>query len=195
MGTSGTRKRKKEKEIRNGIMEFDSAGNNTRSSWLDCVFVVVPQFLSASHLELPSKKVIPVVGLNFDFVVLNLTKHSSYIIYNVTLYFSSTVQKQNFEKYGFGEMIPVTANDVAFSIHVTLLTIFLLFQISIYEVFMNFKRKSTDGFSIGYILCDFPGGVANYAQMAVKSIDQNSWVNFHGNIGKRLLSLAINVAH
>ncbi|XP_030481890.2 cystinosin homolog [Cannabis sativa] len=186
-----------------------------------------------------------VVGLNFDFIVLNLTKHTSYLIYNVTLYFSSTVQNQYFQKYGFGQMIPVAANDVALSIHVTLLTIILLFQISIYErgdqtiskiallivsvvwlfagvcffialqtqswlwlisifniiqvcmtvikytpqVFMNFKRKSTEGFSIGYVLCDFSGGVANFAQMIVQSLDQNSWVNFTGNIGKILLSL------
>ncbi|PON95241.1 Lysosomal cystine transporter [Trema orientale] len=186
-----------------------------------------------------------VVGLNFDFVVLNLTKHSSYLIYNATLYFSSAVQKQYFEKYGFGEMIPVAANDVAFSTHAVILTAITLLQIAIYErggqtvskislgivsvvwlaagvcffialpnhswlwligvfnsiqvfmtlikyipqAFMNFNRKSTDGFSIGNILLDFLGGVANYAQMAVQSIDQNSWVNFYGNIGKTLLSL------
>lgn len=186
-----------------------------------------------------------VVGLNFDFVVLNLTKHTSYLIYNATLYFSSAVQQQYREKYGFNEMIPVAANDVAFSTHAVLLTAFTLFQIFIYErgnqkvskvslaivsvvwiaaaicvfialpsqswlwlisVFntiqvvmtvikyipqavMNFCRKSTDGFSIGNILLDFLGGVTNYGQMAVQSIDQGSWVNFYGNIGKTLLSL------
>ncbi|KAK9698301.1 hypothetical protein RND81_08G094800 [Saponaria officinalis] len=186
-----------------------------------------------------------VVGLNFDFVVLNLTKHSTYLIYNATLYFSSAVQKQYREKYGGNEMIPVAANDVAFSIHAVLLTAFTLFQIFIYErgnqkvskislaivavawsaaavcvfialpnhswlwlisvfntiqvsmtvvkyipqAFMNFYRKSTEGFSIGNILLDFLGGVTNYGQMAVQSIDQGSWVNFYGNIGKTLLSL------
>ncbi|GAB4847925.1 hypothetical protein Ancab_026985 [Ancistrocladus abbreviatus] len=186
-----------------------------------------------------------VVGLNFDFVLLNLTKHSSYLVYNATLYFSSAVQKQYREKYGLDEMIPVAANDVAFSIHAVLLTAFTLFQIFIYErgnqkfskialaivsatwlaaavcvfialpthswlwlisvfntiqvimtvikyipqAFMNFYRKSTEGFSIGNILLDFLGGVANYGQMAMQSIDQNSWVNFYGNIGKTLLSL------
>ncbi|KAG8477238.1 hypothetical protein CXB51_030869 [Gossypium anomalum] len=186
-----------------------------------------------------------VVGLNFDFVLLNLTKHSSYMIYNVCLYFSPVIQRQYFEKYGSGEMIPVAANDVAFSIHAVLLTAITLFQIVIFDrgtqkvskisvgiviavwliaaicffialpsqswlwlisifnsiqVFMtvikyipqavmNFARKSTDGFSIGNILLDFVGGLANYAQMAVQSIDQNSWVNFYGNIGKTLLSL------
>ncbi|KAL6143194.1 hypothetical protein ACLB2K_053889 [Fragaria x ananassa] len=74
-----------------------------------------------------------VVGLSIDFVVLNFTKHSSYLIYNATLYFSSAVQKQYFDKYGFGEMIPVAANDVAFSAHAVFVTAVILFQIAIYE--------------------------------------------------------------
>ncbi|XP_057521408.1 cystinosin homolog [Amaranthus tricolor] len=186
-----------------------------------------------------------VVGLNFSFVVLNLTKHTAYLIYNATLYFSSVVQNQYRQKYGHDQMIPVAANDVAFSIHAVVLTAFTLFQIIIYErgnqkfskisliivsvawsaaavcvfialpthswlwlisvfniiqvtmtvikyipqAFMNFYRKSTEGFSIGNILLDFLGGVTNYAQMATQSIDQGSWVNFYGNIGKTLLSL------
>ncbi|KAF5746920.1 hypothetical protein HS088_TW06G01096 [Tripterygium wilfordii] len=186
-----------------------------------------------------------VVGLNFDFVLLNLTKHSAYMIYNVCLYFSPVIQKQYYEKYGYGEMIPVAANDVAFSLHAVLLTAITLVQIAIFErgpqkiskismaivaavwlfagicffialprhswlwlisifnsiqVFMtvikyipqavmNFRRKSTDGFSIGNILLDFLGGMSSYGQMAMQSIDQNSWVNFYGNIGKTLLSL------
>ncbi|PRQ54102.1 putative lysosomal cystine transporter [Rosa chinensis] len=186
-----------------------------------------------------------VVGLSIDFVVLNWTKHSSYLIYNASLYFSSAVQKQYFEKYGFGEMIPVAANDVAFSVHAVFVTSIILFQIATYErgsqkvskiaigivfgvwlfaavctlvalpthswlwlisifnsiqvfmtviqytpqAYMNFIRKSTDGLSIFFILLDLSGGVGSYAQMAVQSIDQDSWVNFYGNIGKTLLSL------
>ncbi|XP_015878980.3 cystinosin homolog [Ziziphus jujuba] len=186
-----------------------------------------------------------VVGLNFDFVVLNLTKHSSYLIYNATLYFSSTVQNQYLEKYGFQQMIPVALNDVIFSAHAVLLTIVGLFQIAIYErgaqrvskisiaivgaawfmagvcffialpthswlwlisifnsiqvfmtlikyipqALMNFMRKSTTGFSIGGILFDFSGGVTNFSQMAVQSIDQGSWVNLYGNVGKTMISL------
>jgi hypothetical protein len=45
-----------------------------------------------------------VVGLNFDFVVLNFTKHTSYLIYNAALYFSPVVQKQYHEKYGYDEV-------------------------------------------------------------------------------------------
>ncbi|PKU71947.1 cystinosin homolog [Dendrobium catenatum] len=142
-------------------------------------------------------------------------------------------------------MIPVAANDVAFSIHAVLLTVFTLLQVLIYDrgnqnvskscilissatwaaalvclivawpklswlwlisvfntiqvvmtaikyipqAFMNFKRKSTVGWSIGNILLDLTGGLLNFVQMAVQSVDQNTWVNFYGNIGKTLLSL------
>ncbi|KAF1859881.1 hypothetical protein Lal_00028064 [Lupinus albus] len=166
-----------------------------------------------------------VVGLNFDFAVINLIKQSSYLIYNASLYFSSVVQKQYEDKYGQKEMIPVAANDVAFSIHAVLLTTITLFQITIYErgsqrvsktasgiivvvlltvttcffialpkhhwlwLLFVFKRKSTEGWSIGFSLLDFSGGIANYAQMSIQSIDQGSWKNLYGNVGKVLISL------
>ncbi|KAL0450741.1 UNVERIFIED_CONTAM: Cystinosin [Sesamum latifolium] len=186
-----------------------------------------------------------VQGLNFDFVVLNLTKHTSYLIYNASLFFSSTVQRQYRQKYGFNQMIPVAVNDVAFSVHAVLMTALTLFQIAIYDrgnqkfskiaitivsvawlsagacVFValpthswywlvscfntlqivmttikympqavfNFQRKSTSGFSMGYVSFDFLGSATSFCQMMVQSIDQRSWVNFYGNIGKTLLSL------
>lgn len=187
------------------------------------------------------------VGLNFDFLVLNMTKHSSYLVYNAALFFSSAIQRQYREKYGSKEMIPVAPNDVAFSMHAVLLTAITLFQVLIYDrgnqkvsktciaissavwiaaavcffislpkhswlwlisVFntiqvvmtaikyipqavMNFKRKSTVGWSIGNIILDLVGAVLNFAQMGVQSIDQGTWVNFYGNIGKTLLSLEV----
>ncbi|KAI5443369.1 hypothetical protein KIW84_012139 [Lathyrus oleraceus] len=100
-----------------------------------------------------------VVGLSLDYTILNFTKHWSYLIYNASLFFSPVIQKQYFEKYGYRQAL------------------------------MNFMRKSTDGFSIGSILLDFSGGVFNYSQMVVQSIDQDSWVNFYGNIGKVMISL------
>ncbi|XP_054790048.1 cystinosin homolog isoform X2 [Prosopis cineraria] len=180
-----------------------------------------------------------VVGLNLDYEILNLTKHLSYLIHNASLYFSSVIQK-HFEKYGFEQMIPVAANDVAFSTHSAIMTSIVLSQrgsqkfsmyaigivsvvlfiaaicffialhdnswlwlISIFnsiqvcmtlikympQAFMNFLRKSTDGFSIGGVLLDFSGGIFNYSQMAVQSIDQGSWVNFFGTVGKVFISL------
>ncbi|CAI9771265.1 unnamed protein product [Fraxinus pennsylvanica] len=49
-------------------------------------------------------------------------------------YVSSSVQRQYHQKFGLNEMIPVAANDVAFSIHAVLLTAFTLFQVVIYDL-------------------------------------------------------------
>ncbi|KAH7544631.1 cystinosin homolog [Ziziphus jujuba] len=186
-----------------------------------------------------------VVGLNFDFLILNVTKLCCYSAYNICLYFVPAVQNQYFDEYGSTEMIPVALSDVAMAIHALLLTLFAMFQVAIYErggqkfskicivlvasvwltagicffialptnswlwlvyilntiqvfmtvikyapqAIMNFLRKSTDGFSIFYILFDFTGDVANLAQMAVQSINQGSLVNFYGNIGKTMICL------
>ncbi|XP_047157599.1 cystinosin homolog isoform X4 [Vigna umbellata] len=156
-----------------------------------------------------------VVGLNFDFVLLNFTKHSSYLIYNASLYISSTVQKQYRNKYGQKErgsqkvskiaygVLLVTWTSAAVCFFVALHNHNWLWLISIFsdiqvcmtvikyipQAVMNFMRKSTEGWSIVNILLDFSGSVANYAQMSMQSIDQHSWVNFYGNIGKLLLSL------
>ncbi|KAI5341324.1 hypothetical protein L3X38_020598 [Prunus dulcis] len=96
-------------------------------------------------------------------------KHSPYLIYNATLYFSSAVQKQYFEKYRLGQMIPVAANDVAFAIHAVLLTAITLYQIAIYER----GNQKVPKISIGIVAAMWLG----------------SWVNFYGHIGKTLLFL------
>mgnify|MGYP002776084042 FL=1 len=59
---------------------------------------------------------------------------------------------------------------------------------------MNYERKSTVGWSIGNILLDLSGGIGNFLQMGVQSIDQDSIVNFSGNIGKPLLSLVCDLS-
>ncbi|CAM6117008.1 unnamed protein product [Calypogeia fissa] len=186
-----------------------------------------------------------VTGLTLDFLLLNFTKHSSYLIYNAALYFSPVVQQQYREKYGESELIPVAPSDVAFSIHAVALTGFTLYQVWIYDrggqkasqtataltiiawgsalillfiawpkgdwlwlvswfniiqliftsikyipqAYFNYKRKSTTGWSIGNIILDITGGLANFVQMGVQSIDQHSAKNFTGNVGKVGLSL------
>ncbi|WJX65955.1 hypothetical protein P8452_50563 [Trifolium repens] len=57
------------------------------------------------------------------------------------------------------------------------------------QAVMNFMRKSTEGWSIGLVLLDFFGGVANFLQMSMQSIDQGSWKNMYGNIGKLLVAV------
>eukprot|EP00897_Mesotaenium_endlicherianum_P004706 jgi/Mesen1/4263/ME000022S03545 len=186
-----------------------------------------------------------VVGFNFDFLVFNLTKHTSYLIFNASMFFSPVVQQQYHDKYGTEELIPVSASDVAFSTHAVLLTVITAAQVFFYEkggqrvsricwgisslvwafaaicllaswpsgswlwlvsvfnylqllmtsikyipqAWFNFKRRSTEGWSIGNILLDITGGLSSFLQMALQSIDQHSVGNFVGNVGKVGLSL------
>lgn len=73
-----------------------------------------------------------VVGLNFDFLVLNFTKHSSYLLYNCLIFFSSDAQHE-LKSYYDTNTIPVALNDVVFSIHAVALTSFTVLQTTIYQ--------------------------------------------------------------
>ncbi|XP_027359198.1 cystinosin homolog isoform X2 [Abrus precatorius] len=156
-----------------------------------------------------------VVGLSLDYEILNFTKHWSYLIYNASLFFSPVIQKQYFEKYGYDQrgnqkfskyaiaIVAAVWFSAAVCFFIALPSQSWLWLISIFnsiqvvmtvikyfpQAFMNFLRKSTDGFSVGGVLLDFSGGVFNYSQMVVQSIDQGTLVNFYGNTGKVLISL------
>eukprot|EP00268_Persea_americana_P035975 TRINITY_DN3544_c0_g1_i5.p1 TRINITY_DN3544_c0_g1~~TRINITY_DN3544_c0_g1_i5.p1 ORF type:complete len:215 (-),score=1.49 TRINITY_DN3544_c0_g1_i5:487-1131(-) len=160
-----------------------------------------------------------VVGLNFDFVVLNWTKQLAYLIYNVTLFFSPVVQRQYHEKYGYGtrgsqkvSKTCITITSIVWVVAVVctiiawpsnswlwLISVFNIIQVSMTTIkytpqaFMNYMRKSTEGFSIFFVLLDLLGGLTNLAQMLVESIDQGTFVNFYSDIGKTLLSSVWNV--
>lgn len=52
---------------------------------------------------------------------------------------------------------------------------------------MNFRRKSTVGWSIGNILLDLLGGILNFGQMGVQSIDQGVLHVSYRKCSKRFL--------
>lgn len=58
-----------------------------------------------------------VVGLNFDFLFLNFTKHTSYLLYNALLYFSPVIQQQYREKYGQSEVGVYFLPTISHSLH------------------------------------------------------------------------------
>merc|ERR1719462_996280 len=57
------------------------------------------------------------------------------------------------------------------------------------QAWMNYKRKSTDGWSIGNILLDFTGGSLSILQMFLKSYDYDDWMSIFGNVTKFGLGL------
>lgn len=74
-----------------------------------------------------------VVGLNFDFLALNLLGHTLYAIFNSSLYWVTYIEDEYFQRFPRG-LNPVELNDVVFSIHASIITAFTISQCFIYEV-------------------------------------------------------------
>ncbi|CAF3706568.1 unnamed protein product [Rotaria sordida] len=193
-----------------------------------------------------------VIGLNFDFLSLNILGHTSYAVFNIVLYTSSKVQQQYFAQHPHG-VLPVLLNDVIFSGHAVFACSVTIIQSLIYErgnqrvsyvaralgavgvvfllistiislshhlptltllyffsyvklaitilkycpqAWMNYKRKSTEGWSIGNILLDFTGGVFSLLQMFLLSSNYNDWTSIFGSptkLGLGLLTILFDI--
>ncbi|KAI5711841.1 hypothetical protein M8J75_003489 [Diaphorina citri] len=172
-----------------------------------------------------------VVGLNFDYLGLNMIGHSLYGVYNFVLYFSYPVQEEYYLRNPHSAN-PIQLNDVVFSAHNSLVTLYTVYQCYKYErgnqrlskgakllytvyavwvflsgflalvhkihwldfinqcalikltitlikyapqAYMNFKRKSTVGWSIGNVLLDFAGGLFSLLQMLILAYNFDDW--------------------
>lgn len=73
-----------------------------------------------------------VVGLNFDFVAMNIVGFVMYTIFNAGLYWIPAVQKEYFERHPRG-LNPVLPNDVGFGVHAVFATIITILQCFVYE--------------------------------------------------------------
>ncbi|KAM9461763.1 cystinosin [Clarias gariepinus] len=73
-----------------------------------------------------------VVGLNFDFLALNLTGFIAYSVFNVGLFWIPYI-KEEFLKENPNGVNPVDANDVFFSLHAVVLTLIYICQCAMYE--------------------------------------------------------------
>ncbi|XP_073951714.1 lysosomal cystine transporter cystinosin isoform X2 [Choristoneura fumiferana] len=193
-----------------------------------------------------------VVGLNFDFLALNLMGFTMYSLFNCGLYFSKDIQAEYFVRHP-RSLNPVQLNDVFFSLHAVFATIVTIIQCFAYEredqrvsmtgrgilsvfclvvvvsaslvgagtiawldflyycsyiklaitfikyvpqAYMNYKRKSTVGWSIGNIFLDFIGGLLSILQMTLNAYNYNDWVSFFGDatkFGLGLFSLVFDI--
>ncbi|KAM8888187.1 cystinosin isoform 1-T1 [Synchiropus picturatus] len=186
-----------------------------------------------------------VVGLNFDFLALNLTGFIAYSVFNIGLFWVKFIQEEYLKKNPNG-INPVSANDVFFSLHAVLLCLIYIIQAFIYErggqrvswtamflllvgwtfalvslilavthkitwldylyyfsyiklavtlvkyvpqAYMNYSRKSTEGWSIGNVLLDFTGGVLSILQMILQSYNNDEWMLIFGDPTKFGLGL------
>ncbi|XP_027375368.1 cystinosin isoform X3 [Bos indicus x Bos taurus] len=121
-----------------------------------------------------------VVGLSFDLVVLNLMGFVAYSVFNVGLFWVPSIKEQFLLKYPNG-VNPVDSNDVFFSLHAVALTLVVIVQCLLYEAYMNFHYKSTEGWSIGNVLLDFTGGSFSLLQMFLQSYNNDQWTLIFGD--------------
>lgn len=77
-----------------------------------------------------------VVGLNFDFLALNLLGHTLYALFNCSLYWITYIEDEYFQRFPRG-LNPVELNDVVFSIHASVITALTITQCFYYEVIVN----------------------------------------------------------
>ena len=78
-------------------------------------------------------KFFSVIGLNFDFLALNIVGFTLYGCYNVALFWIHSVQAEYKSRHPMG-VIPVQANDVFFPIHAVWACAITIIQCFIYEV-------------------------------------------------------------
>ncbi|GFT43590.1 cystinosin [Nephila pilipes] len=83
-----------------------------------------------------------VVGLNFDFLGLNLTGFIAYSVFNIGVKYIREVQLEYHIAHPTG-VIPVETNDVGFSIHAVIITAITIGQCFIYERGDQVIAKST----------------------------------------------------
>lgn len=172
-----------------------------------------------------------VIGLNFDFVVVNITGYILYSMFNLGLYYIPAIKVQYEDRYPFS-IVSVLANDIVFGLHALAITVYTGVQCFWYErgnqtvswfgkwfhyisviiltvtgilclvdyllwldflyicsyiklsvtfckygpqAVMNYKRKSTEGWSIETVLLDIAGGVFCLFQMFMNAYNYEKW--------------------
>uniref|UniRef100_A0A1Y1MTB7 Cystinosin n=1 Tax=Photinus pyralis TaxID=7054 RepID=A0A1Y1MTB7_PHOPY len=178
-----------------------------------------------------------VIGLNFDYLALNIVGYISFAAFILNLYFNLEIQDEYYERYPRGQ-IPVKLNDVVYILHGTLAIFVTIGQCCVFErghqkvsttakslvtlivsfyitcvalerlkflkwldflyycsyvklaitllkyipqAYMNYKRKSTSGWSIALVFLDLNGGLFSILQMMLDCYNYDDWVSIFGN--------------
>jgi cystinosin len=111
-----------------------------------------------------------VVGLNFDFLALNITGFVAYGVFNVGMFWIPEVQEQYKELHP-GGVNPVQINDVVFTLHAIAATAFTIFQCFIFE--RGKQRVSIPAWILLALLW-----LAVFVSLFVSVGGKLSWLNF-----------------
>ncbi|KYN44793.1 Cystinosin like protein [Trachymyrmex septentrionalis] len=111
-----------------------------------------------------------VVGLNFDYVSLNLVGFLMYALFNCGLYWIPEIEKEYFERYPKG-LNPVQINDIFFSLHAVFASIIVIGQCFIHET--GNQRVSTTARIIHGIFAIFI-----LISLILSSVKTIQWLDF-----------------
>ncbi|KAI9487035.1 MAG: PQ loop repeat-domain-containing protein [Benjaminiella poitrasii] len=178
-------------------------------------------------------------GLSIDFLFYNLLGFFCYSIFNIALYFDKEIRDEYHSRHPNSENNLVRMNDVVFSIHGFIISLFILLQTCVYkksesqkissfaasfvwltiigsalvistipyggakwldfiyylsfiqfivsfikylpQVWLNYRRKSTQGWSIQYIIWDISGGVLSILQLFLDAYIEGDWSGVEGD--------------
>ncbi|XP_070563032.1 cystinosin-like isoform X3 [Ptychodera flava] len=136
-----------------------------------------------------------VVGMSFDLFAYTTLGYVTYGAYNVGMYWIPAVLDEYQESHPHG-VNPVQLNDVMFTLHGLVLSVVVLIQIALYEMYLNCKLKSTAGWSVGSVLYDLAGGILSLLQMLLIAYNYDDWGSIVGDptkFGLGLLTIVFDV--
>uniref|UniRef100_A0A183BQW7 Uncharacterized protein n=1 Tax=Globodera pallida TaxID=36090 RepID=A0A183BQW7_GLOPA len=126
-----------------------------------------------------------VIGLNFDFLLLNVIGFCCYTVYNVMLYFDQHVQQLYIERHGQRSLIPVLINDVVFATHALLACIITGLQCFVYE--RGTQRISYIGRSwASFLLC------FSFVSLALALFHVLNWLDFINYLSYTKLAVTLS---
>lgn len=126
-----------------------------------------------------------VIGLNFDFLGLNLIGFALYSLYNVGLYSFEFIQDEFFDRNPTNAN-PVQLNDVFFSIHATCATLVVICQCFIYE-------RGTQKVSIGarVLMASFFVFLSVIGVLVFFHVANLKWLDFLNNCSHVKLTITL----
>ncbi|EDQ89689.1 uncharacterized protein MONBRDRAFT_8067 [Monosiga brevicollis MX1] len=133
-------------------------------------------------------------SVSFYPQMYNVVGFLCYSIFNGLFYWSPDTQSL-YRSHHHGKNNQVQASDVFFALHALALTLVTVFQIFIYErgnqrvslyckLYLNHKRRSTEGMNIHNFLLDFTGGSLSVAQLCLDARLTHDWSAITGDVAK-----------
>jgi cystinosin len=114
-------------------------------------------------------------GLSVDFCGLNVLGFGCYAIYNISFFWSDTIQDEYRRRHGDNAEITVQSNDVAFAIHAFILSLLTLLQIGYYGGGIAALQPSR---VIGYIMLGIVSVCLVYGGLIVACMGTLSWLDY-----------------